>query len=174
MPLFKNSNEDVQSLTNEAQQNAIAYTDKRIAELLEAVYPSFHTHWWGTGKIISGQPFTTALGAAYQFSRATYQNPSAATDEIQFEALLAAGNYRLDFLATKTTNRGIVSFFLGETLIGSPVNLYSSTTINNFTISMSFFIPKGGLQIFKAKVTGKQSESTGYFVAAAVIFISRI
>lgn len=159
---------------NQAEQNAKAYTDQRVVELLESLYPSSHAHWWGQGKIISGQPFVTTLGTAFAFNRTVFQNPSALLDEVQFEALLAVGSYRLDFLTVRGNNRGIVSFFLNDSLIGSPINLYSATTANNVTTSINFSILKGGRQIFRARVTGKQDVSSGFLISGSVIFIERI
>lgn len=169
MPLF-----NITDAANQAEQNAKAYTDQRVTELLENLYPSSHVHWWGQGKIISGQPFVTTLGTAFAFNRTVFQNPPALLDEVQFEALLAPGNYRLDFLAVRGNNRGIVSFFLNDSLINPPINLYSATTVNNFTASINFSIAKGGRQVFRARVTGKQDISSGYFNSASVIFIDRI
>lgn len=157
-----------------AEQKALAYTDQKIAQLPAPTYPRDHTHWWGNGQIISGAGFTTGANINYQFCRYAFQNPAALLDEIEFYALLAAGNYRMDVLTDKNINRGMVRFFHNGVAIGGLTNLYSSMAVYNVLISINFSVVTAGLQSFKTKVTAKQVNSTGYIFTATAIFINPI
>ncbi|HEY9711320.1 MAG TPA: hypothetical protein V6D48_24130 [Oculatellaceae cyanobacterium] len=157
-----------------AEENALAYTNQKIAQLPAPIYPYSHTHWWGTGLIISGSGFTTGASANYQFCRYAFQNPAALLDEVAFYAVLAAGNYRMDVLADRNVNRGIVRFLLNDVAIGTLINYYSSTAVYNVLSSINFSIATPGLQTFKTRVTAKQSASTGYIFAATAIFINPV
>jgi len=125
-------------------------------------YPVQYIHFHLNSIVLSGNGIAAIANASQEFGWLWRQNTAAINDETKFRCLLAAGNYTLRTMGSRSSAAGIVSLTLPAPNNGWTFDLYRSTTELNYAVDIPFTIETPGLQEFKFKVASKNASSSGY------------
>lgn len=154
------------------QQNAINYLPAPPIAALQAGYPTTHLHIWGMGKITTSSTrfFNTTLLTTAELCRYATIDTPALGDTVEYEVLLKAGSYSLVIYGQKSTDRGVVGFYIDNRYVGR-FDLYAaSATPRNLQV-VDFTIASSGWHSVKVVTVGKNSASSNYFLSLSAIHI---
>lgn len=129
------------------------------------------TDWY---KYIPGASYSIANNGTANLSTAnTSGNPielkveiSSGTSgpELVYYAHLTAGTYKWVHYGDQDINRGIYTFYMDGTQVGSTFDGYAGSRANGavFSVSTGFTVATTGLHEIKVKATSKNGSSSGY------------
>lgn len=108
-----------------------------------------------------------------QYKAFAYLNAGAINDEINFKVMLQAGTYTFSVLTDTDVNRGIITFSVDGSSVGTQ-DCYSSSTVHNVTKSVTgISVATSGIHTISYKMASKNASSSNYIVVLSVLSFIR-
>ena len=126
---------------------------------------------WGQPKSTVGG-FTRGQANTY-FGGGSSYGSGAQNDEVTWDVLLDSGTWQLTHIDQKLFNRGIVTYYLDATSLGTQ-DWYNATQVAPFVATITgITVATAGWYTLKLKVESKNASSSAYYWSAVYLVLQR-
>lgn len=133
--------------------------------------PKRATMWHDESTVLVGNALTRAVDTNQRYNTYSYQSAPAINDTFTQSFFLRAGDYYLLAIGIKFTDRGIVTWTIDTTVIGT-WDLYAAAAAYNSLFTSSLFTLVGdGYHVLTGKVASKNASSTNYTAPITKIWL---
>jgi hypothetical protein len=123
------------------------------------------------GTVVQGT-WAIFITAAAWFNGFFYNTGSAQNDEITFPVVLSAGTWTLTVLFDRNTDRGIATFALDGSSVGT-VDMYGTSLVNQVGTIAGISVAADGKKILSMKAATKNASSSAYRLPIQLVVLTR-